>query len=90
MSTDDIDPELLNGSDMASAARRLRLEVAVRQRRKLNETSEAVFTSHAGRPADEVLEALRRKTTSAQFEPTEETLRSAADAISTGQRYIFE
>jgi hypothetical protein len=75
---------------MDLAARRLTLEIAKRQRRRLNAACEAVFLSHAGQPVDEVMAALGRKASTANFEPDDELLGAAARAISLGRRYTFE
>jgi hypothetical protein len=77
------------GPDMEIAAVHLSVRMAARNRARLNEVAEEVFVSHAGQPADVVLEILVRKSTSAAFEPKPDYLRAAAKAISLGRRFAF-
>jgi hypothetical protein len=80
---------LRNGSDMGVAAARLTRRFADRNRAHLNAVSEAVYASHAGEPAGEVLAVLMRDAETPIYEPDATDLNAAANAISKGRRFHF-
>jgi hypothetical protein len=80
---------LVSQADMAVAARRLNEEVAARNRSHLNEVAEAVFLTHAGQPADQVLAVLLVQSTTSLYRPTPETMMPVARAISLGRRFAL-
>jgi hypothetical protein len=79
-----------SGSDMQPWAAERSKRVAARNRARLNEVSEALYVTHRGQPVDRILAVMMRRATSAVYQPTEDTLRPAATAISQGRQFTFE
>jgi hypothetical protein len=78
------------GSEMQPGAADRSKRVAARNRARLNEVSEQLYLTHRGQPAERILAVMMRRATSAVYQPTEDTLRPAAKAISQGRSFTFE
>jgi hypothetical protein len=87
VTTDDI--TMSSSSDLAHAVERLRMRAWKRNRDRLNEVVAQVYLTHRGRPAEMIASVLKRKATSVLYEPTMETLRPAAEAISRSNLFTF-
>ncbi len=75
---------------MHAAADELRRRADIRNRDRLNEVFSQVYETHCGAPSNTILALLLSKARSPYYEPSEETLRPAADAIRAGRLYTFE
>jgi hypothetical protein len=76
--------------DVQRNAAELSKRVAARNRARLNDVCEQLYVTHRGQPAERILAVMMRRATSAVYQPTEDTLRPAAKAISQGRPFIFE
>lgn len=64
-------------------------QMADKFRAHLNEVSDQVYESHAGQPAEEVLDRLMELARTSSYEPKADGLRPAAEAISAGKCFVF-
>jgi hypothetical protein len=75
---------------MHAAADELRRRADIRNRDRLNDVFLQVYETHCGAPPNRILAVLLERARSIYYEPSEATLRPAADAISAGRLYTFE
>jgi hypothetical protein len=69
---------------------RLREEVSVKVPPELRELAQTVFSSHANRPADEVLTELVKQARASGYDANPDALRQVADAIGAGKTYHID
>lgn len=81
--------KLTVSSDLADSLERLRERAWERNRIRLNEVTAEVYLTHRGRPAEMIAAVLKHRATSVVYEPTLESMRPAAEAISRNIAYTF-